>query len=116
MSDILPFRPRPTIPVPQPDVDHITSPAVCLGCKHEWVAVAPAATEVNSLEYPSCGAGKGLLKSFVMHSHSPIYTCTICMGFLWTIVHFDGIATCVCANCGKKNALIEAFDQAKESR
>ncbi len=113
MADIRPFnRPQPS--APELEVDHITSPAVCLGCKHEWQAVVPAATAMNCLECPSCGCDKGLVKSFVVHGKAPIYTCTICMGFLWTIVHFDKVATAVCANCGKKNALIEAFDQASE--
>lgn len=40
---------------------HWEGPAVCLGCRHEWVAVAPEGTSSN-LRCPSCDLPKGTAK------------------------------------------------------
>lgn len=37
---------------------HMSGEAVCLVCKHKWVAVAPTGT--HQLECPSCGLHKGI--------------------------------------------------------
>lgn len=36
---------------------HWTGPCRCLGCKHEWIGVAPVGTHV--VECPVCGLNKG---------------------------------------------------------
>lgn len=41
---------------------HTSGVAVCLNCKHEWVAVAPHVGEVLWLECPSCGLIRGRFK------------------------------------------------------
>ena len=42
---------------------HLSGIAICLDCKHEWVAVAPIIeNEFNWLECPSCGLMKGRFK------------------------------------------------------
>ena len=39
---------------------HLSGEAVCTGCGHEWVAVAPVG--MTQLECPECGSSKGLFK------------------------------------------------------
>lgn len=39
---------------------HLSGPAVCMACKHEWEAVVPVGT--IELECPNCHIHKGLLK------------------------------------------------------
>lgn len=39
---------------------HLSGEAFCVGCGHEWVAVAPVGT--IELECPSCHVVKGLMK------------------------------------------------------
>lgn len=43
---------------------HLTGRAQCVGCRHEWQAVAPVGTE--ALECPSCGLDKGRFAEPVM--------------------------------------------------
>jgi|GEM_PF-5544984 len=45
---------------PIPAVQHGAGQAFCLGCGHEWTAVAPTGT--TQLECPSCKAHKGRWK------------------------------------------------------
>jgi hypothetical protein len=40
---------------------HSAGTRVCLGCRHEWVGVAPLG-ENTGLECPSCGMPKGVTK------------------------------------------------------
>ena len=47
---------------------HLSGSARCLGCKHEWVAVAPVGT--SWLECPSCRLGKGRYVSTFMEDDS----------------------------------------------
>lgn len=55
MADIIPFqRPEPR----EPDDPHAAGPAICLECRHEWVAVAPWG-KLN-FDCPACGTGKGV--------------------------------------------------------
>jgi len=51
MGDVLQFRRR------EPEKQHGTGMAFCIGCGHEWVAVAEAGTTV--LQCPECQAHKG---------------------------------------------------------
>jgi hypothetical protein len=41
---------------------HLSGEAVCLHCKHEWVAVAPVGTVY--LECPECAQQKGIFRWF----------------------------------------------------
>ena len=51
---------------------HITGPAKCLCCKHEWQAVAPVGTDF--LECPECHTMKGVYYSPVLYG-SDVWTC-----------------------------------------
>ena len=57
MGVVIPICPEPA---------HFTGPAVCLDCKHEWVAVAPVGTVY--LECPKCGTEKGRSKYPIQYS------------------------------------------------
>lgn len=62
MADVIPFKPR-VVPVDdEQEVPHMTGTAVCLDCKHEWVAVSPLDTKW--LECPSCTLVRGRYKYF----------------------------------------------------
>lgn len=39
---------------------HIAGEALCIGCRHEWVATAPTGTW--QLECPECGTWKGVFR------------------------------------------------------
>lgn len=58
MSDIIDFTKAKEEKTP-----HNSGKARCLGCKHEWVAVAPVGTLV--LECPSCQCDKGIFLGLV---------------------------------------------------
>jgi hypothetical protein len=40
---------------------HLAGDALCIGCRHEWAAVAPVG--VWQLECPSCGSMKGIWRN-----------------------------------------------------
>lgn len=40
---------------------HWSGPCVCLGCRHEWEAIAPVGSHVG-LECPACELPKGVVK------------------------------------------------------
>jgi hypothetical protein len=54
MGEVLKFKP------PEREEPHLSGEAVCIGCKHQWVAVAPLGTW--QLECPSCGSMKGIFR------------------------------------------------------
>jgi hypothetical protein len=51
---VVEFKPRAS------SEEHISGEAICVGCKHQWVVVAPTGTV--DLECPSCGAFRGVYK------------------------------------------------------
>ena len=50
MSDVVEFRKR--------EDPHLAGEAFCIGCRHEWLSVAPVG--VWQLECPSCGSMNGI--------------------------------------------------------
>tara|TARA_Y100001951_G_scaffold19109_1_gene14314 strand:+ start:394 stop:711 length:318 start_codon:yes stop_codon:yes gene_type:complete len=44
------------------DSPHLSGTAVCLLCRHEWVAVSPAGC-VSELECPECHTYRGVMKA-----------------------------------------------------
>lgn len=54
--------------------DHLSGEAICLVCRHTWIAVAPCGT--IQLECPACGIEKGV---FSRTAHcSPYLYCSAC--------------------------------------
>jgi hypothetical protein len=72
---------------------HLRGRVRCIGCKHEWEAVAPVGTTL--LECPECDAHKGLWMGVIMPPERQIWTCN-CGGELFYITP-DGT---FCPNCG----------------
>jgi hypothetical protein len=72
---------------------HLEGPAQCVGCRHEWQAVAPVGVE--HLECPACGLHKGLWAKPVQRGEQ-IWRCN-CGGELFRIAPHVGP---YCANCG----------------
>ena len=78
---------------------HMTGKAVCLDCRHEWVAVMPVTSDTTCigaqwLECPECTLERG---RFRFHTTSPglHWTCNCgCDLFFVTDKHF------YCPNCG----------------
>lgn len=71
---------------------HSTGLAVCLDCKHEWQAVAPA--EVMWLECPACGLERGRFKHH--HEREDMHWECACGNDLFSITP-EGV---YCPNCG----------------
>lgn len=73
---------------------HLSGNAVCLACKHEWVAVAPVGT--IWFECPSCGTERGVMKGPCMHVGESHWTCK-CGNILFHITK----NAVYCPLCGK---------------
>lgn len=78
---------------------HLTVHAVCMQCRHKWVAVAPIGTYVY--ECPSCHVMKGVAEGFVKSEH-PSYTCHVCTSQLFSVPWRlnESKPHLLCANCG----------------
>jgi hypothetical protein len=74
---------------------HKQGPAKCMGCKHEWQAVAPLEC-IEFFECPSCSAMKGFFVRPVSRFQYPILTCN-CGNDL---MHVTQSGT-YCVNCGQ---------------
>ena len=68
-------------------------PAICMNCRHEWVAVAPQTAK--ELECPNCGTMKGIYK-FPFVPEGEIWNCS-CSNDLFYVTR-EGY---FCPNCGK---------------
>lgn len=74
--------------------DHLAGPVRCLGCRHEWTAVAPIGT--TQLECPECGCERGVwIFPFGVEVGKPRWVCN-CGNehFFLTERH------AICAGCG----------------
>jgi len=71
-----------------------TGEAFCIGCKHEWVAVATTGT--TELECPNCKSMKGIYRFQFMPSEGQLVRECNCGNQLFYLTP-DGH---LCANCG----------------
>jgi hypothetical protein len=71
---------------------HLSGPARCLACNHEWVAVAPVGTDF--MECPACRTMKGVFYSPVLYG-SDVWVCH-CGSDLFRIHPEKGIYCPVC--------------------
>ncbi|TAN51578.1 MAG: hypothetical protein EPN21_06295 [Methylococcaceae bacterium] len=80
----------------QQDVPRLTKegPALCLACRHEWVAVAPVGTDW--LECPGCALSKGRFRGPTYPEHDQIFICE-CGNDLFVLSRQHGM---LCPNCG----------------
>lgn len=73
--------------------------ALCLGCRHEWVAVAEAGTV--DLECPSCGLWKGVGKGLVgAGDGEQVFRCDCGSEALTAIITLAGKHRLRCMLCG----------------
>lgn len=70
---------------------HGTGKAVCLQCKHEWVAVAPVGAV--SLECPNCETNRGVFK--FLYEPKAMYRCSCGNELFWITPEGH-----MCPNCG----------------
>ena len=73
--------------------EHLTGDAVCLQCKHEWIAVAEIGTVV--LECPECELSKGVFGAALLPESYYVCHCG-CASFYISAI--SGLAQC--AFCG----------------
>lgn len=80
-------------------IPHKSGPALCLACRHEWVAVAQVgwcASDNPWLQCPACGCLKGVFKwPCEPPSSVPVFVCN-CGNRLMTVTT-EGI---FCPQCG----------------
>lgn len=83
--------------------------ARCVGCDHEWWAVAPC--ETRWFECPKCHCEKGFRKDFVRPKNGKVFACGQCEGFLWIPYQHPKDATpCImCAECGHVANAMDLF-------
>lgn len=88
-------RPAPSPAQPdEPAEQHGAGTAFCIGCRHEWAAVAP--TGCTAFECPACGAHKGKWKfEFYPPEGQMIRVCG-CGNELFYLTPEGHL----CANCG----------------
>lgn len=75
----------------------LAGPTVCMGCRHEWVAVAPVGTV--TFRCPACELDKGVAAGFVLKAEEESFHCG-CGGFLFVIHR----SQTMCAACGERAA------------
>lgn len=93
--------------------------AVCMGCRHEWSAVAPTGT--TELECPACGAMKGVWKFFCMPTaidgqDAEMWTCGGCGGQMFSVAATKDGPVLYCSNCGHRSKAIDLFDRYARTR
>jgi hypothetical protein len=95
MADIVPFKRKE-----EPD-PHISGSAICIDCKHEWVAVVQKDSHVENdgwLECPSCSTHKGRLKHPFAFGDSE-FVCN-CGNKHFSICTIKDEVFIYCPNCG----------------
>ena len=70
---------------------HMTGKAICLHCKHEWVAVSPVG--VDTLECSECGLMKGVYSNIIMPETAFQCGCGNC----FFVISPDNF---ICTHCG----------------
>lgn len=85
---------------------HWVGTAHCIGCHHEWVAVAPMASKW--IECPKCALPKGCSKyPFGANEDDLVLTCAECSAETLTAYKRGGLTYVRCMSCG--NDMTNAF-------
>lgn len=92
MSEVLPFR------RPEPSDPHLSGEAHCIGCGHDWVAVAPVG--VWQFECPSCTTMKGIYRYPVGAAEGDAYFRCTCGCEALTAYYRAGHFYLKCMSCG----------------
>lgn len=92
------------VPFARPERDdlHLDGEALCIGCRHEWVAVAPVG--VWQLDCPSCGATKGIWRYPVGGQEGDyVFHCNCGCEALTAYFH-KGLFRLKCMSCGTEQS------------
>ena len=93
-AEIVPFA------KPEREEPHLAGEALCIGCRHEWVAVAPVG--VWQLECPSCTSMKGIWRYPVGGDvGDAVFQCA-CGCEALTAYYRDARFHLKCMSCGKE--------------
>lgn len=77
---------------------HCSGPAVCLGCRHKWAAVAPVGTWL--LECPSCGTLKGVYEGLCQAQPGDLAFACNCGCKALTAYKRGALFHLICMKCG----------------
>ena len=83
---------------PEKEDPHLSGEAVCIGCRHEWVAVAPVGTW--QLECPSCSTFNGIWRYPVGAQEGDAYFRCDCGCEALTAYKHHGMFHLKCMSCG----------------
>ena len=86
--------------VREENAPHLGGEALCIGCRHTWVAVAPVG--VWQLECPSCGADKGIFRYPVGAGAGDSYFRCTCGCEALTAYYHAGRFNLKCMSCGNE--------------
>ena len=75
----------------------VSGEAVCLACKHEYMAVAP--TPVTEMECPNCGLFRSQYKYPIAPNEKEYMRKCDCDSVLFYLLEKD--STLLCQNCGE---------------
>jgi hypothetical protein len=92
MGEILKFE------LPEKTEPHVTGEALCLGCRREWVCVAPVG--VFRLECPSCGLMRGVFKQKVGAGPDEKNIICMCDCEYFVMIRKKDHNYILCSNCG----------------
>ncbi len=70
-------------------------PAVCLGCKHEWVLVSQVNGQTDGFKCPSCDMDKGAIRGLHIYRSEDHFECK-CGSLLFSMTR----QRVYCPNCG----------------
>ncbi len=90
MSNVVPFKAK--------EPPHLAGSAKCIGCAHEWEAVAPVGTV--SLECPSCSSERGVWRYPVRATEGDSLFLCNCGCEALTAYHRAGKFWLKCMCCG----------------
>lgn len=79
----------------QKDDPHVSGPAKCLSCGHEWEVVVPVG--VSEFECPSCGLMRGTHQYQISPDDGIVWQCA-CGNNLFII---SSIKNAICIGCGQ---------------
>ena len=100
---VVPLRPKHGTSNP-----HITGPARCLACRHEWTVVAPIGT--TEFECPSCGTERGVMRYHIAaEDGQKVFRCTPCGSEHFFFVAKEKRTQILCVGCGAEASIDDVF-------
>ena len=92
---------------PEPTEPHISGQAVCLACRHHWVAVAPVGSV--DLQCPSCETMRGLMQYPVGAAEGDnVFQCACGAQHFFFRLRADRVQI-MCIGCGVDASIDDVF-------